>query len=196
MKNLHGTKTYENLSKAFSGECQARTRYTFYAEIAKNENHKQIESIFIETANNEKAHAKIFYDFLVKGSVDYHIDVNAKYPMGFGNTKQNLKSAADGKKEECIKTYPQFAKIALEEGFPEVNKAFELITEIEKHHERRFLSFLSQLETNSLYRSDKPKYWRCINCGFVCKDMEAPNKCPACTHPQGFFETIYNLDCD
>ncbi|AIY82983.1 MAG: rubrerythrin family protein [Clostridium baratii] len=192
MKSLKGSKTADNLAKAFAGESQARNRYTFYSRVAAKEGHKQIEAVFLETADNERAHAKVFYDLLVEGLGHTDITVNADYPIGFGTTLDNLKYAAEGERDEWGTAYPEFAKIAKEEGYPEVYNAFSQILTVEKHHEQRYLDLYANLKDNLLYVSETPQYWKCRNCGYIFEGTEAPKKCPACYHPQGFFEIAYD----
>lgn len=190
MKSLMNTTTADNLAKAFAGESQARNRYTFYAETAKKEGHQLIASIFEETANNERAHAKIFFDLLVAGLGKSFINVNTQYPVGFGTSFENLQYAAEGEKEEWGTAYPGFAKKAQEEGFPEVEAAFNKILEIERHHEERFLSLHKRLEANTLYKQPNSHKWICKNCGYIHEGPEAPGICPACHYPQGYFEIL------
>lgn len=195
MKSLKGTQTADNLARAFAGECQARTRYSFYASVASKEGHKQIEAVFTETADNERAHAKVFMNHLLAGlkpdkdAVPIHVDTD--YPLGFKTTLENLSYAADGEYHESI-DYPKFADIAKEEGFPEVEMSFRKIGEIEKSHEIRYRDLLSSLTNQTLYKRDTPQYWKCRNCGFIFDGNEAPKVCPACEHPQGYFEIMYN----
>lgn len=192
MKSLVGTKTADNLSAAFAGESQARNRYTYYSTVADKEGHKQIAAIFLETADNEKAHAKVFFNFLVEGLGKVLINVNAQYPIGYGNTEQNLQYAAEGEKEEWGKLYPGFADTAKQEGFPEIETVIRNIIKIEQTHEKRYLDLLSNIKNGTLYKKDTPQYWKCRNCGFIYLGEEAPKKCPACHHPQGYFEVMYN----
>lgn len=192
MKSLFGTQTAQNLAKAFAGESQARNRYTFYSEVAEREGHKHIASIFTETANEERAHAKVFFNLLIEGLGNSQIKVNTEYPIGYGTTEQNLKYAAAGEKEEWGTAYPSFADIAKEEGFPEVEFAFRKILEIEKVHEERYVDLLNRMENNKLYKQDTAVHWKCRNCGFIYEGVEAPKVCPACKYPQGYFEIITN----
>lgn len=192
MKSLVGTQTAENLARAFAGESQARNRYTFYATVAEKEGNIHIASVFRETADNERAHAKIFFDFLVQGLGKANIKVNADYPVGYGTTEENLQYGAEGEKEEWGTAYPNFADIAKQEGFPEVEFAFRKIIEIEKAHEKRYLDLLSSVKNGTLYKKDTPQYWKCINCGYIHMGEEAPKACPACKYPQGWFEVMYN----
>lgn len=191
MENLKGSKTAESLAAAFAGESQARMRYTFYEKVAEKENHKHIASIFRETSENERAHAKVFFNFLVNGLEPSLIKVNAEYPIGFGTTVENLQYAAEGEKEEWGTLYPNFAKIAKEEGFPEIEDSFNHIIKIEQGHEKRYLDLLDELKNDSLYKKQSPQYWKCRNCGYIHIGTDAPSVCPACKHPQGFFEVMY-----
>jgi rubrerythrin len=193
MNKLQGTKTAENLSAAFAGESQARMRYTYYELLAEKDNHKHIASIFRETAENERAHARVFFNHLVKGLGKSHIKVNAEYPIAFGTTEDNLLAAAEGEKEEWGNLYPNFAKIAKEEGFPEVEDSFTEILSIEKGHEKRYLDLLDALKNGTLYKKQEPQYWKCRNCGYIHMGLESPAVCPACKHPQGFFEVMFNF---
>lgn len=192
MKNLTGTKTAENLAKAFAGESQARNRYTYYSKVADKEGHKQIAAIFMETADNEKAHGKIFFDFLIQGLGNAHITVNAEYPIGLGNTQENLKYAADGEKEEWGTLYPTFADTAKSENFPDIEIAFRKIIEIETAHEKRYLDLLNNMNNSTLYKKPIEQRWKCRNCGYIYTGTEAPTICPACKHPQGYFEVMYD----
>jgi rubrerythrin len=191
MKNLMGTKTAENLLKAFAGEAQARNRYTFYSSVADKEGFKQIRNIFIETADNEKEHAKRFYKFLLEGlkeDLPASIEINAAYPVAQGTTLDNLKAAANGENEEWSELYPAFAKTADEEGFPEVAVAFRMISTVEKHHEERYNKLADNVATDTVFKKTGVKRWKCGNCGYIHEGESAPEKCPACIHPQAFFE--------
>ena len=192
MKSLAGTKTAENLAKAFSGESQARNRYTFYSKVAEKEGHIQVSAVFSETADNERAHAKVFFDLLIAGLGKAHIKVDAEYPIGYGNTEQNLLYAAEGEKEEWGNLYPGFAETAKTEGFPEVEAAFRNILKIEEAHEKRYLDLMNSLKNGSLYKRDTEQYWKCRNCGYIQVGLEAPKVCPACKYPQGYFEIMYD----
>lgn len=192
MKSLQGTETADNLARAFAGESQARNRYTFYSKTAQKEGHVRIANIFWETAENERAHAKVFFDLLVKGLGKAQIHVDTDYPIGFDDTVKNLQYAAEGEKEEWGTAYPSFEKKAAEEGFPEVATAFRTILSVEKHHEQRFLDLMHSLQAGTLYRSDTEQEWKCSNCGYVHKGTNAPEVCPACMHPQGYFEIMYD----
>jgi rubrerythrin len=191
MKSLKGTKTAENLLKAFAGESQARNRYTFFASVADKEGYKQIRNIFIETADNEKEHAKRFYKLLVEGFKDElpaNITINADYPVEFGDTAANLKAAADGENDEWSHLYPEFAKVAKEEGFNEVAVAFSKIADAETNHEKRFLKLLANIENGTVFKKDGKVFWKCGNCGYIHEGDAAPEICPACIHPKAHFE--------
>ena len=192
MKSLVQTKTAENLAKAFAGESQARNKYTFYSEKAKKDGYQQIAAVFIETADNERAHAKVFFDLLISGQGAANIKVDAEYPVGFGTTEENLLYAAQGEKAEWGTLYPGFAKVAKEEGFPEVELAFKNIMKIEEGHEKRYLDLMDSLKTGSLYKKASTQNWKCINCGFIYLGLEAPKICPACKYPQGYYEVMYD----
>lgn len=192
MKSLVGTITGENLAKTFAGESQARNRYTIYGKTAENEGHERVAAIFEETAENERAHAKIFFDFLVMGLGKSNIKVNTEYPIGFGNTEQNLLYAAEGEKEEWGSAYPNFAETAKAEGFPEVEFALRKIIEIEKAHEKRFLDLNENIKNGTLYKKNASQSWKCSNCGYVHEGPEAPGICPACKYPQGYFDVLNN----
>ncbi len=185
MKSIKGTRTEENLLKSFAGESQARSRYTFFASVAKKEGYEQIAGVFMETAEQEKEHAKRFFKFLEGGEVT----ITAAYPAGkIGTTQENLLAAAMGEKEEWELLYPEFAKVADEEGFPEIAVAFRMIATVEAEHEKRYLKLLSRLTDGDYFMRDGEIWWQCRNCGYVCKAKEAPKICPACQHPQAFFE--------
>jgi Rubrerythrin len=185
MKSLKGTQTEQNLLKAFAGESQARNRYNYYASQAKKEGLEQIAAIFEETAINEKEHAKRFFKFLEGGMVE----ITAKYPAGvIGTTLENLKAAADGENEEWTELYPEFARIAEEEGFKEVASAFKLIAKVEKAHEERYRTLYDNLESGKVFKRGDKVIWKCRNCGFLHEAAAAPQTCPACLHPQSYFE--------
>lgn len=193
MKNLKGTKTAENLLKAFAGESQARNRYTFYASVADKEGYKQIKNIFIETADNEKEHAKRFYKFLLEGlqgELPAMVEINASYPVAQGTTIDNLKAAASGENEEWTDLYPEFARVAEGEGFPEVAAAFKMIASVEKHHEERYKKLAENIANGLVFKKDQKVLWKCGNCGYVHEGPGAPDKCPACVHPQAYFELL------
>ena len=188
MKKLQGTKTAENLMKAFAGESQARNRYTYYASIAKKENFIQIANIFTETAENEKEHAKIFFKFLVEGMNGENVTINAAYPVAMGDTKQNLLAAADGELEEWGELYPNFADMAEAEGFAEIARVIRKISEVEKRHEERYRKLHANLMAEKVFKKPDIVEWKCNNCGYIHTGNSAPNVCPACNHPQGHFE--------
>lgn len=188
-KSLVGTKTAENLMKAFAGECQARTRYTYYASAARKEGYVQIANIFMETAEQEKEHAKRFYKFLKEDFEDVQIEITASYPVSMHqSTAKNLKAAADGEHEEFVVDYPEFAKIAEAEGFPEIAEAFARIATVEERHERRYRKLLANIENEQVFQKDQVVEWKCNNCGYIHTGEEAPHSCPACLHSQGYFE--------
>ncbi|NLZ38154.1 MAG: rubrerythrin family protein [Firmicutes bacterium] len=190
MKSLTGTKTAENLLRAFAGEAQARNRYNYYASVADKEGYKQIRNIFNETAEHEKEHAKRFFKFLLAGldELPSKIEINASYPVAQGDTRTNLRAAAEGENEEWDDLYPAFAEIAEEEGFPEIAAAFRSIAVSEKGHEERFRKLLANLENGTVFKKDKPVIWKCGNCGYLHEGTTAPEECPACIHPQAHFE--------
>ena len=184
-KSIKGTKTEQNLLKAFAGESQARNRYTFFASVAKKEGYEQISAIFLETAENEKEHAKRFFQFLEGGMVE----ITASYPAGVvGTTVENLKASADGEKDEWDNLYPTFEKIAREEGFPQVAAAFKMIAKVEAQHELRYRKLLANIKDGLVFKKAEEVEWICRNCGYVHVGVSAPDTCPACLHPQSFFE--------
>lgn len=185
MKSLKGTKTEQNLLKSFAGESQARMRYDYFAKQAKKEGLEQIAAIFEETALNEKEHAKRFFKFLEGGMVE----ITAAYPAGkIGTTLENLKAAADGENEEWTDLYPEFAKIAKEEGFKEIATTFKMIAKVEAEHEKRYRTLYNNLEEGKVFERNGKIYWKCRNCGYVHEGEKAPKVCPACLHPQAYFE--------
>jgi len=185
MKSLKGTETEKNLLAAFAGESQARNRYTFFASKAKKEGYEQIASIFQETADNEKEHAEVFFKHLQGGDTE----ITAEYPAGkIGTTAENLLAAAEGEKMEWGTLYPDFAKTAEKEGFPKVAESFTEIGEVEEYHERRYRKLLDNVKKGKVFKKDKPVKWKCRNCGYVHEGPEAPDVCPACKHPQGYYE--------
>lgn len=193
MKSLKGTKTKENLMKAFAGESQARNRYTYYASVARKEGYRQIEAIFLETADHEKEHAKRFYKFLLaglEGELPASIEINADYPVAQGTTLDNLNAAADGENEEWSDLYPSFADVAEEEGFKEVATAFRMISKSEEEHERRYRKLAANVKENKVFKKDEKIQWRCRNCGYVHEGDTALELCPACIHPQAHFEVF------
>ncbi len=184
-KSLKGTKTEQNLLKAFAGESQARSRYTYFASVAQKEGYEQIAAVFMETAEQEKEHAKRFFKFLEGGMVE----ITATYPAGIiGTTAQNLLAAAEGEKEEWDVLYKEFADIAKEEGFVQVATAFRMIARVEAEHEARYRKLLANIEKNEVFSKEEEIEWQCRNCGFVHNGKNAPNVCPACEHPQSYFE--------
>jgi rubrerythrin len=185
--NLKGSKTERNLLTAFAGESQARNRYSYFAGQARKEGLEQIAAIFEETSDQEREHAKRFFKFLQGGEVE----IQAAFPAGvIGPTTENLKAAAGGEHYEWTTMYPSFAKVAQEEGFPEIARAFEAISVAEKQHEKRYLGLRSNLEAGRVFKRDKPVVWRCRNCGYLHSGTEAPALCPACAHPQAHFEIL------
>ncbi|MBU4503763.1 MAG: rubrerythrin family protein [Proteobacteria bacterium] len=184
---IKGTKTEKNLLTAFAGESQARNRYSYFAGKAKKEGYEQISTIFEETANQEKEHAKRLFKLLEGGEVE----ISASFPAGvIGSTLENLKASAAGENHEHLHMYPDFAKTAREEGLEDIAKIFEAIAVAEKQHEKRYLALASNIETGRVFKKDKEVMWRCRNCGYVHYGKEAPEKCPACDHPQAYFELL------
>jgi len=187
VKSIKGTMTEKNLLAAFAGESQARNRYTYFASVAKKEGFEQIFSIFLETADNEKEHAKRFFKFLEGGDVE----ITAAYPAGvIGTTKDNLKAAAAGEKLEHSTLYPKFADVAEKEGFPDVAEAFRKVSVSERQHEKRYSSLVNNIETVKVFKRDKAVKWKCGNCGYIHEGNTAPDQCPACLHPQAYFELL------
>ncbi len=185
MKSIKGTLTEQNLLKAFAGESQARSRYTFFASVAKKEGYEQIAGVFMETAEQEKEHAKRFFKFLEGGDCT----ITASYPAGrIGTTPENLMAAAQGEHEEWDVLYADFARVAESEGFAEIAEVFRQVSVVEAEHERRYLKLLSRLTDGNFFIRENEIWWQCRNCGYICKAKEAPLKCPACAHPQAFFE--------
>ncbi|WP_317854976.1 rubrerythrin [Chakrabartyella piscis] len=172
--NIKGTKTEENLKIAFAGESQARNKYTYYASKAKKEGYEQIAALFLETAGNEKEHAKIWFKLLHEGAVP--------------DTITNLKDAADGENYEWTDMYDEFAKVAKEEGLDEIAFLFESVGKIEKEHEERYRALLANIEEGKVFKREEPKSWKCANCGHIHTGEEAPGMCPVCAHPQAYFE--------
>ena len=185
MSKYAGTKTEKNLWEAFSGESQARTKYTFYASAAKKAGYEQMAALYLETAEQEKEHAKKFFKYLEGGMVE----ITASYPAGIiSTTAENLKAAADGENEEWADLYPEFAQIAQEEGFPQIANTFRQIAKVEAEHEARYRKLLERVETGKVFERDEEIEWQCRNCGFIFTGKEAPEVCPACLHPQAYFE--------
>ena len=184
-KSVKGTQTEKNLLTSFAGESQARMRYTYFASVAKKEGYEQIAAIFTETADQEKEHAKRMFKWLEGGMVE----ITASYPAGvIGTTAENLKAAAAGENEEWTADYPHFADVADEEGFPAIATMYRNIAIAEKAHEERYLAFLANIENESVFKKEETTVWQCRNCGFVHEGTEAPKACPACLHPQAYFE--------
>jgi len=186
-KSIKGTKTEQNLLKAFAGESQARNRYTYFASAARKEGYEQIANIFIETAENEKEHAKLFFKALEGGDVE----ITTSYPAGMiKDTKANLQEAAAGENLEWTTLYSDFTKIANDEGFPEVARTFEQIAKVEKFHESRYRKLINNVANKEVFKKKAAVKWQCINCGYVFEGAEAPKECPACKHPQAFYEVL------
>jgi rubrerythrin len=187
MKSLKGTKTEKNLLGAFAGESQARNRYTYFAGKAREEGYIQIAKIFEETADQEKEHAKRFFKFLEGGDVE----MTAAFPAGvIGSTSENLKAAAMGEHHEWSALYPGFAKVAREEGFDAVAMVFEAVCVAEKQHENRYNGLRANVDKGEVFKKSNKAVWRCINCGYLFEGTEAPKACPACAHPQAYFELL------
>jgi rubrerythrin len=184
--DIKGTRTEQNLLKAFAGESQARNRYTFFASVAKKEGYEQVAAIFEETAANEKEPAKVFFNYLVDGGP---VHISAIYPGGrIGTTAENLEAAAAGEKEEWTMLYPDFESVAREEGFVDIAEAFREISEVEEHHERRYLKLLENIRRERVFTRETPVLWHCRNCGYVHEGTSAPETCPACKHPRSYYE--------
>jgi rubrerythrin len=184
---VRGTKTEKNLLAAFAGESQARNRYTYFASAAKKEGFEQIADIFAETAENEKEHAKVFFKYLEGGDVE----ITASYPAGMiRDTKANLEGAAAGENLEWTTLYADFAQTAKDEGFPEVARSFEQVAKVERFHESRYRKLISNIANGEVFKKKQPLKWHCINCGYVFEGEEAPKECPACKHPQAFYEVL------
>ncbi|MBU0957288.1 MAG: rubrerythrin family protein [Nanoarchaeota archaeon] len=187
MMELKGSETEKNLLKAFAGESQARNRYTYFASAAKAEGYEQIAAIFLETADNEKEHAKIFFKYLE----GHDLEITATYPAGkIGSTVENLLASADGEKAEYGTIYPDFEKTAEKEGFKDVAESFKEIAEVEEQHEKRYRKLLENIENSTVFKKDKSVKWKCRNCGYVHQGEEAPDVCPACNHPQSYYEVL------
>ncbi|MFC2044077.1 rubrerythrin [Chloroflexota bacterium] len=185
--SIKGTQTEKNLLKAFAGESQARNRYTFFASTARKEGYEQIANIFTETAGNEKEHAKVFFKYLERGDVE----ITAAYPTGIiGDTKENLEAAASGEKLEWSDVYPNFERIAREEGFAEVSASFKEIAEVEEFHEGRYRKLANNIRVGEAFKKKAPVKWHCTNCGYIHKSNEAPKICPACNHAQAYYEVL------
>ncbi len=186
-KSIKGTRTEKNLLAAFAGESQARNRYTYFASAARKEGLEQIANIFLETAENEKEHAKVFFDHLEGGNVE----ISAAYPAGMvKDTRSNLGAAADGEKMEWTTIYADFSKIASDEGFPEIARSFEQVAKVEKFHEYRYRKLIDNVVNGEVFKKKSPVKWHCINCGYIFEGTEPPKVCPACKHPQAFYEVL------
>ena len=191
-KSLKGTRTLGNLIKAFAGESQARGRYNMFAEVAEREGFMRIAEVFNETADNERIHVKIFYDHAVAGlegeefPVALHVD--ADYPVVMGNTYTNLVAAAMGENEEWTELYPEFARIADEEGFPKVAASFRMIVDIEKDHEERYRTLAEHVKAETVFKREDKELWKCMCCGYIFDGSAAPNICPVCKQPKAFFK--------
>ncbi|MDD5583629.1 MAG: ferritin family protein [Candidatus Omnitrophica bacterium] len=186
-KTIKGSKTEKNLLAAFAGEAQARNRYTYFASAAKKEGYEQIGSLFLETAENEKEHAKVFFKHLEGGDVE----ITATYPAGtIKDTKANLEAAAAGENLEWTTLYSDFAKIAHDEGFPEVARSFEQIAKVERFHESRYRKLINNIVSGEVFKKKTAVKWHCANCGFVFEGTEAPHECPACKHPRAFYQVL------
>lgn len=184
-KSLKGTKTEQNLLKAFAGESQAKNRYEFFAKVARKEGYVQIANIFQETANQEQEHAKRFFKFLEGGMVE----ITAMYPAGkIGTTTENLEAAAGGENEEWTQLYPEFAKIAKDEGFPDVSAAFKVIAKVEAEHEKRYLKLLQNISEDKVFMKDGKVKWECMKCGYVYESAKAMENCPACLHSKAYMQ--------
>jgi rubrerythrin len=185
MAKIKGTETEKNLLKAFAGESQARNRYTYFASAAQKEGYEQIAGIFLETAENEKEHAKIFFKYLEGGDAE----ITATYPAGrIGTTAENLLEAANGEKLEYSSLYPAFEKKAKEEGFNDVATSFKEIGDVEEQHEKRYRKLLENVKNKTVFKRNESMKWKCRNCGYVHEGNEAPKVCPACKHPQSYYE--------
>ncbi len=188
-KSIKGTNTEKNLLKSFAGESQARGRYTIFAEVAEKEGYEQIAAIFLETAGQEYAHAKKFFSYLEEGM----LEITASYPAGpVGDTKQNLREAAAGEHEEWADMYLEFARVAKEEGFPEIANNFKLVASVEQGHEERYLKLLERISSDTVFNDSEEEEWQCRYCGYIHRGKSAPKKCPVCGKEQGYFERKKN----
>ena len=187
MKSIKGTKTEKNLLASFAGESQARNRYTYFASVAKKAGFEQIAAIFLETAENEKEHAKRFFKFLEGGEVE----ITAAYPAGvIGDTVVNLEASAAGENLEWTKLYKEAEETAREEGFSEVAHVFKEIAEVEEEHEKRYRKLIKNIQDGKVFKRDEVEKWKCRNCGYIHEGKEAPKECPACAHPQSYYELM------
>ena len=186
-KSVKGTQTEKNLLTAFAGESQARNRYTFFASVARKEGYEQIANVFTETAGNEKEHAEVFFKYLEGGDVE----IAAAYPAGvIGDTRANLEAAADGEKLEWSKIYADFEKTARDEGFDEIATSFKEIAEVEEFHESRYRKLAANIDAGEVFKKKAVVKWHCTNCGYIHEGTEAPTVCPACKHPQSYYELL------
>jgi rubrerythrin len=186
-KSIKKTRTEKNLLASFAGESQARNRYTYFASAARKAGYEQIAEIFLETAENEKEHAKRFFKLLEGGEVE----ITASYPAGvIGDTASNLEAAAAGENLEWTKLYKEAEKMAEKEGFPEIAKQFKEIAEVEAHHEKRYRKLVANIINGKVFKKDIVVKWKCRNCGYIHQGKDAPDKCPACDHPQAFYEVL------
>ena len=186
-RSLKGTKTEQNLLKAFAGESQARNRYTYFASAARKEGYEQIANLFIETAENEKEHAKLFFKALEGGDVE----ITATFPAGMiKDTKSNLEEAAAGENMEWTTIYSDFSRIAREEGFTDIANTFDEVAKVEKFHESRYRKLINNIASSEVFKKKKTVKWHCINCGYIHEGNEAPKQCPACKHPQAYYEVL------
>ncbi len=185
MASLKGSRTEKNLLKSFAGESQARNRYTFFASAARKEGYIQIQGIFEETAANEKEHAEVFFKYLEGGD----LEITAAYPAGkIGTTEENLLASAEGELLEWGTLYPDFAKVAREEGFLDVAESYTEIAEVEEEHEKRYRKLLENVKNGTVFKRDEEVEWHCLNCGYIHHGKEAPEVCPACQHPRSYYE--------
>lgn len=186
-KSVKGTQTEKNLLKAFAGESQARNRYTYFSSVAKKAGYEQIAAIFLETAENEREHAKVFFKYLEGGDAE----ITATYPAGkIGDTAENLLASAEGELLEWGTIYPNFAAVAEKEGFPDIARSFREIAEVEQQHEKRYRKLLENVKGQMVFKKDKVVKWKCRNCGYVYEGKEAPKECPACKHPRAYYELL------
>jgi rubrerythrin len=186
-KSVKGTQTEKNLLTAFAGESQARNRYTFFASAARKEGFEQIANVFVETADNEKEHAKVFFGHLEGGDTE----ITATYPAGaVKDTRTNLDAAAAGENMEWTAIYADFAKVARDEGFPEIARSFEQIAKVERFHESRYRKLSNNVATGAVFKKPAVVKWHCANCGYVFEGTEPPKECPACKHPQAYYEVL------
>ncbi len=186
-KSIKGTQTEKNLLKAFAGESQARNRYTYFSGQARKEGYEQIANIFVETAENEREHAKVFFNYLEGGDAE----ITAAYPAGqIKDTRNNLEAAAAGENLEWTKLYSDFGQVAREEGFEQIATSFKEISEVEQFHESRFRRLIANMKAGEVFKKKTTVRWHCTNCGYIHEGTEAPKVCPACKHPQAFYEVL------